>query len=943
LKSRLNDLKKLLETFEANLAQYKSSIYDEAKTRVDYIDKFFELLDWDVRNIKGYSEDYREVVREDRVVIQGKPKAPDYSFRIGKERKFFVEAKKPAVDIKQDRDPAFQLRRYAYTAKLPLSILTDFEEFAVYDTRIKPDHKDEADKARIFYTTYKEYPHYFDFIYSTFSREAILKGSFDRYVTESKGKRGTSEVDKEFLKLIETWRNDLARNIALRNKDLTLNSLNHAVQKIIDRIIFLRIAEDRQMEVYGLLAEAAKGQLVYEVIDALFQRSDQKYNSGLFRKQDWISKLVIDDKIMKSIVQGLYYPQCPYELSVMPIEILGNIYEQFLGKTIRLTTGHQAKVEEKPEVRKAGGVYYTPQYIVDYIVKNTVGEKVKGKTPKRISELRILDPACGSGSFLVGAYTFLLSAHLEYYTKPNNLTKHLKPGIIYQVAEKTYRLSTKEKQRILLNNIYGVDIDSQAVEVTKLSLLLKLMEDENIEAEGDLFKHSDFKLLPDLSNNIKCGNSLIGSDFYDGKNLALFDNDQMRKINAFDWDKEFPDIFAKGGFDCVIGNPPYGAFFDPMQKEYIKNKYRSFKYRFDSYIYFMEKSINLSNNNGMISFITPELWLKLENGVFLRKYIAAKTGFKSIYLCGENVFEDAIVNTIIFVFNKGIKFESLIIKSEFDEWKILTNDWQSNQLYNIDYRLRPRIKALIEKVKEQSSELSKFGNAIQGITPYDKYSGQKEEIIKNRAFHFKTKKESTCHKWLAGRDIERYFQSWSGEWLSYGDWLAAPRDMKFFKDDRLLFREVPGKNKRIQATLVTDEVLLHGHSITPFKIFENNLYSPKYLLAISNSKLISWYSNLILPNFGKNIFPKLNPQDIKQLPIKDINFSNNNELNKYKRIEQLVDQILKTQTALHNAKDETDKKIYQKRANLLDRQIDNLVYKLYGLTDEEIRIVEEGV
>nr|WP_235592113.1 type I restriction endonuclease [Leptospira noguchii] len=247
MKEKIEKLKKLCNSFQSNIKEYKNNKYDEANTRVDFIDKFFECLDWDVRNNSNYAESYREVVREDKVIIEGKPKAPDYSFRIGGVRKFFLEAKKPSVNIKDEIEPAFQIRRYGYTAKLPLSILTDFEEFAIYDTRIKPEKTDKASVGRIFYCTYEEYEKHFEFIYNTFSKEAIYKGSFDKYIIENKNKKGSSEVDKEFLSLIEDWRESLAKNVAIKNKNLDIFSLNNSVQLIIDRIIFLRIAEDRNM------------------------------------------------------------------------------------------------------------------------------------------------------------------------------------------------------------------------------------------------------------------------------------------------------------------------------------------------------------------------------------------------------------------------------------------------------------------------------------------------------------------------------------------------------------------------------------------------------------------------------------------------------------------------------------------------------------------------
>ena len=377
-------LTQLTDLFARNRKQYNTSAYDEANTRTDFIDKFFELLGWDIRNEQGYSEQYREVVREDKVTIAGRVKAPDYAFRIGGVRKFFVEAKKPSVNIKDELEPAFQVRRYGYTAKLPLCILTDFEEFAVYDTRMKPSPSDKPSTARIFYCTFDEYHKHFDFIFNTFSKEAILKGSFDSYIQENKNKKGTSEVDKELLKLIESWRTDIAKNIALRNPSLNIYHLNTAVQKIIDRIIFLRIAEDKEMEEYGLLQKITESGTVYQKLQAVFDRANTKYNSGLFKPHDWLRSLTIDDAVLSSIIHGLYYPECPYEFSILPVEILGNIYEQFLGKIIKFRNvkgGHTALIEEKPEVKKAGGVYYTPTIYRPLHCRKYPRSKNKGAKP----------------------------------------------------------------------------------------------------------------------------------------------------------------------------------------------------------------------------------------------------------------------------------------------------------------------------------------------------------------------------------------------------------------------------------------------------------------------------------------------------------------------------------------------------------------------------------
>ncbi len=503
------EIAELIERFDRNLETYKSGQYNEAQLRQDFLNPFFGALGWDMTNKAGYAEAYREVIHEDAIKIGGATKAPDYCFRIGSVKKFFVEAKKPSVNLKDDVSPAFQLRRYAWSAKLPLSILTDFEEFAVYDCRIKPVQTDKSSTGRVLYFTYKDYPAKWDELVNIFSREAVLKGSFDKYAESTKLKKGTATVDDAFLTEIEDWRDMLAKNIALRNVDLSTRELNFAVQRTIDRIVFLRICEDRGIEEYGRLQAQLNGTNVYKRLVQLFSQADDRYNSGLFHFQrekerheepDKLTpNISIDDKPLKDIINRLYYPESPYEFSVLSADILGQVYEQFLGKVIRLTAGHQAKVEEKPEVRKAGGVYYTPKYIVDYIVKNTVGVLLNGSsssvipakagiqslTPKEASKLKILDPACGSGSFLLGAYQYLLDWHLKWYidNEPDKWAKTKQPAI-YQGPSPdprtpNWHLTTAEKKRILLNNIYGVDIDSQAVEVTKLSLLLKVLEGEN--------------------------------------------------------------------------------------------------------------------------------------------------------------------------------------------------------------------------------------------------------------------------------------------------------------------------------------------------------------------------------------------------------------------------------------------------------------------------------
>ena len=275
----------LVERFERNKDAYRSPHYNGTQLRREFLDPFFKALGWDVDNTAGHTEAYKDVIHEDAIKVGEATKAPDYCFRIGGTRKFFLEAKKPAVDIQHDVHPAFQLRRYAWTTKLPLSVLTNFEALAVYDCRVKPDQNHNAAVARILYIPYTRYAERWDEIAGIFSRDAVLKGAFDKYAESNKAKRGTADPDDEFLKTIEGWRTELARNLALRNAKLTQRELNFAVQRIIDRIIFLRICEGRGIEDYGRLQALTNGDRIYLRLCEIFEPAEDRYNFGWKRSE----------------------------------------------------------------------------------------------------------------------------------------------------------------------------------------------------------------------------------------------------------------------------------------------------------------------------------------------------------------------------------------------------------------------------------------------------------------------------------------------------------------------------------------------------------------------------------------------------------------------------------------------------------------------------------
>jgi len=938
-------IKELVDRFRTNIDVYKKSTYNETQVRREFIDPFFEALGWDVSNKQGFAEQYKEVVHEDTIKVGRSTRAPDYSFRIGGQRKFFVEAKKPAVNIKEDVSPAYQLRRYAWSAKLPLSVVTDFEEFSVFDCRIKPNPNDKSSVGRIAYYTFDEYldSDKFDAIYDVFSKDAVLKGGFDKYAESTKGKKGTAEVDSEFLKEIESWRELLAKNIALRNPDVSIYELNYAVQKIIDRIIFLRICEDRAVEPYGQLQTKAESGDVYTHLLNHFKLAESKYDSGIFNfDTDRITQgLRIDDRVLKTIIQSLYYPKSPYEFSVLGVEILGNVYEQFLGKVIRLTAGHQAKVETKPEVKKAGGVYYTPQYIVEYIVKNTVGKLVEGKTPEEIAKIKILDPACGSGSFLIGAYTYLLRYHLDWYVS-NEPKKHKEA--VFQVRENEWYLTTAEKKRILLNNIFGVDIDPQAVEVTKLSLLLKVLENESRESIDQQVKLGLEGVLPNLADNIKCGNSLIGPDFYGaGQQETLFDEAEMRRVNVFDWHddrKGFGGIMKGGGFDCVIGNPPYGMIIERDNKAYFEKQYETPEGRFDKYELFIECGIKLLVKNGFLSYIIPSPLLSNLYARKLRKFLLEKVLIREITNFGMDVFPNPTIHTCIIVLSNVEKYNSNKVKirkqvkshTELQlnyDFEIPQQKIGLNKNVTFDIFVDPLSSQLVDKLSSKGVKLGEICFVRQCIK------------TGNNKLYVCSSDEILPEPWkptLRGKSITRYFTNEKDLFVKYGPWLARNwKNKTFYETPKIAIREA---GNRIIANIDFENRYFLSSLYAIYPKSDENKLSLLYLLGILNSRLATYYVTLIAFNLTKGAFTKVRTNQLARLPISIVNFDDPEDVAKHDKLVALVESMLELQKKYHEVRMERDKELYERQIKIVDAQIDRLVYELYGLTEEEIKVVE---
>ncbi|MEA3327370.1 MAG: TaqI-like C-terminal specificity domain-containing protein [Chloroflexota bacterium] len=983
----------LVQRFEDNSDAYRKPAYNEAQLRQEFLNPFFKALGWDIANNKGYAPKYREVIHEDSIHIKGSPnaKAPDYAFRLGGKRIFFVEAKKPAEDIQNTKEYAYQLKIYAWNTGLPLSILTDFEEFAVYDCRSKPNRTDSPAAGRILYIRYDEYLDKWDEIAGIFSPEAIRKGAFDKYAEDNTAKKGTIKVDDAFLQEIENWRILLARNIALRNEQvMNERQLNFAVQMTIDRIIFLRICEDRGIEPLNQLYELGKGKEVYNQLVALYQKADLKYNSGLFHfkaesgNQNHVDtftpSLVIDDKVLKEIIKSLYYP-CPYVFKELPVEILGQVYEQFLGKVIRLTPGHRAKVEEKPEVRKAGGVYYTPRYIVDYIVKNTVGELLNGKTPSEAGKLKIVDPACGSGSFLLGAFQYLMDWHEKYYLEhdPEKWSKGKNPRII-QTAEGDWQLTTDEKKRILVNNLHGVDIDSQAVEVTKLSLLLKVLEEET----GQLSLGFE-RALPDLNDNIKCGNSLIGWDYFEGQLIP--DEAEVARVNPFDWEKGFPQIFASeasGGFDAVIGNPPYVRQETlGNDKKYYQSLYQVYAGMADLYSYFIEKGINLLAPDGIFSYIVANKWLRARYGKPLRDWLKTKC-IEEITDFGDlPVFEKATTYPCILrVSNKTPLMKPFVTNVDnlgfvsLEEYvEEYGDNVNQNKFEDDGWSLADsKTQSIFDKLQQNAIPLEKYvnGKIFRGIITGLNKAFVIDEETKKQLIEEDPRSQELIKPFAIGREIKRYQpiknqhflifipKGWTNSKTSKNAWDWFASEYPAMAKHLLLFEKKAKKRWdkgdywwELRACDYYDEfdkpkITWGNLATTPkFCIDYDGYYinAPSviistedlYLLGILNSNLCYYYISKIAAGRRGGFF-EYKPVYVSKVPIHVIDRNNSNETAKHDQMVSLVTLMLE----LHKRTPQTpyEQERLEREIDVTDAQIDHLVYDLYGLTEAEIKIVE---
>lgn len=642
----------LVNTFELNLEDIKKNQV-EASTRVDFINPLLELLGWDVQNKSGALHTKRDVTYEPAQIVDGNLKAPDYALCVEGERKIFVEAKRPSQNLETNKAHAYQLRKYSWSANLPFGLLTDFEEFAIYDTSYAPMPGDDADVGRVAYFKFTSLEEYWPSLYLMLSKEAVSQGSLESLAEKSSSIKGQKTLDVAFLSLMKKWRLKLTQSMADLNLELDPKQLDFESQALINKIIFLRMLEDRGLEVSeGLLHLAEREERFADFLISYFEKADDRYNSGLFSgsglgsslSKTYTEPVKVGENEIKGFIRALYFPS-PFEFSVMPPEVLGRIYELLLAEEVIFSdsSSRTVTIVLKPEVRKKGGVFYTPAPIVNYIVEETVGPLIKGKSYPEILKVRIVDPAVGSGSFLVAVFQFLIDYVTDQQVKLKN-SKVLEYGLNGQL-----RLSTAERKKLLLNCIYGVDIDAQAVAVCKLSLLLMLVENDSQQ------QLEVGHLLPNLQRNVLSGNSLIGDDF----DSALIGQELDSVFNPFNWNTSFPEVFEHGGFDAVVGNPPY-LNIDSVwgQKDrrlsYIKSHYPHIHTdKTDLLFYFLEKGSSICR--GELGFIVSRSFLEADKAEKLRGYLSENMRVREVLdFRDAQVFPGVGINTAIIRLTKSL-------------------------------------------------------------------------------------------------------------------------------------------------------------------------------------------------------------------------------------------------------------------------------------------------
>ncbi len=1071
------ELNRLVESFGKRLTELKQPGYAEAQLRDDFLNPFFRALGWDMENRAGLIQQEREVEIESATQIGGGRKRADYFFRTDKRGRFVCEAKKPAEELSARY--AFQTKRYAWNKPVPLGILTDFEEMKVYVVGSRP-YLDEPQVGEWKTWHFRQYPLIARELWDLLARDKVAAGSIDQAI-EALPKRPTGKgkarqqwlikpdrtraLDVEFLKFLDESRRDLASDIYKNNDHTELldgDKLTEACQRIIDRILFLRICEDRDIDTgrtlqsivetwrkntghedtgrrahqqpfdslheeppadYGSSGIRAPKDSLWRAVVRHFRALDRRppthvpfFNGNLF-KPHFTEGLIIGDEWLAGFIGELSDDESPYLFSEIPVEILGSVYERFLGKVVR-PHGRGIVIEEKPEVRKAGGVYYTPRYIVDYIVEQTAGkllDEIAGGAPsiarhepalssaqaehcsallptlkdfeKRTAALRLLDPACGSGSFLIRAFERVcehwqkrLTASLppkEQKAERAAWEKKHRPLCWVDAATNDVHLTVALKRQILTQNIYGVDLDAAAVEVTQLSLYLKMLEGENrttLQRQRELLAdETEIALLPPLQDNIKCGNSLIASDF------SMMPEDLVR-VHAFDWPVQFAPIMKAGGFDAVIGNPPWGAELEVQVRKYLSETFSRVVGRMvDTYIYFTDQALRVIRKEGRVGLVIPATVLNQVDAGPLRKLLL-ESGVAAVINAGKDVFTTKVLNTTALIVTSGGKQPAQMIVGDLSALPLedraaalvqvgfvnsavwveqVMADATNTFFANSDART-----AMLLRLKKSHSTLGEFTQSgiARGVSP----DIAEAHVIPDRDPALRRIERVVLRRSISGKKIKRYGCVVPDQWILYTHKGLTPKNipnaiarLEEFKSQNTCVEVKEGKHpwwalhrardpeifespkligltttKTIEIVYDKEDSLVVTDAMYVFKF--KSPVDVKAALGILQSKLFLFLYRV--SNQGESrVIPQIKAAKLEPLPFPNLAVT---DKSRHDKLVVLVDKLLGLMPKLRAATADSEKAVLQNAVTATDQQIDALVYELYGLTPEEIQLVE---
>jgi hypothetical protein len=1088
------ELNRLVAAFDKGLNEFKGAGHSEAKLRDDFLNPFFRALGWDLENKAGLIQQEREVEIESRTEIQGRNKRADYLFRADKRDRFVCEAKKPSEDLHARY--AYQAKRYAWNKDLPVAILSDFEELQIFIVGGKP-HLDEPHVGLWKTYHFRQYPLLAQELWNLLARDNVAAGSIDQLI-ESLPKKPTGKgrarqqwvikpdrsrsLDADFLAFLEESRRELAQDLLKHNDRAELladnnQQLNEAVQRILDRILFLRICEDRDIDTgallaslvetwrkntgkedgqrahqqplnivrdepahYGMTGVRAPKDSLWRVIVRHFRALDRRppshvpfFNGNLF-KPHFSEELIVGDDWLAGFITDLSDDESPYLFNVIPVEILGSVYERFLGNVLR-PRGNGVQLEPKPEVRKAGGVYYTPRYIVNYIVEQTVGKlldeitgcsgAVSAPNPDittrrsqtaatvkdfatRTEKLRFLDPACGSGSFLIRAFERVCEHWQRRLTADLNtvgrVTSHGASGNAASgdaackdaraAWEKKHRelcwvdaatgdvhLTVALKRQILTQNIYGVDLDSGAVEVTQLSLYLKMLENENrttLARERELFADA-VAILPPLQDNIKCGNSLIASDF------SMIPEDLVR-VRPFDWPVQFESIMKAGGFDAVVGNPPYIRIqgFPEDQVAYFVENYRAATGNCDIYVNFVERGLSVLSKDGRLGMILPNKFFRTDYGVGLRSLLAEHRAVADVVDFGaEQVFDATTYTCLLFLSRCGSdRFGYALSKPDEQALRQLVIEQRPTASLTgeawtfagkTQATLLAKMHAAGDRLLDLPADMSRgsstgddeiyvveaTGHGLEKgalrtplfasdfnryhFAPQDKWRVIFPYVPENDGFRLLKSSEfqrkyPKAFAYLHQNSTKLRQRKQYKEWFAY----SAPRNLELHDRAQIavplladggLFALIPKASRGTICPMASGGFTVTLGEACPLK--------PEFVLGILNSKLSFWFLRQI-SNVFRGGWITCTKQYFGEIPIARIDMKKPADKSRHDKLVGLVEKMLVLTPKLRAAKTDKERSTLQNAVTATDRQIDQLVYELYGLTPEEIALVESA-